>query len=387
MENEKNDSKHGRILWARRLMLWFALVGLFAASYLLYTYLTGTELRCVALTGCEIVRFSKWASWFGIPTPAFGVAFYLAVVALSGYRAYAPHQNAKWARRLIVLMACAGFAESVFLTLIQRFALNAFCFWCLVSAAAATGIFIFVWMDKGIEFGKEISAKELKVIFASLLLALVGGVIGMYLLLQPQAPKPLDLNFGQDTPDKIFVPDATTSTSAQDGFSVVATTTAVEGPMTAKVTITEFFDFQCPACGVYHKTVIKPLREKYQGRIRFAARHFPLVQSHPYAMGAAIAGVCAQRQDKFFEYYDLLYANQKALSRPDLEKSAQALGMDAEKFKACLDDPTAKAQVLADYNAGRSYGISGTPTIIINNALVDGTPNLDAMSKLIEERL
>lgn len=366
------------------------MTGLFAASYLLYTYLTGAELKCGIVHGCEIVKNSKWASLFGIPTPAFGVVFYLAVIVLSIYRAYAPHKNAIYARWLIMLMAWAGFIESVYLTLVQRYALNAFCFWCLISAAAATGIFIFVWLDKKMEFGVETASKELKVVFGSLLIGLVAGGTGFYYLVQPAPLRPVNLTIGQGTPEKIYVPS--TSTQEQippqtEEFPVVATSTPIEGPVDAKVTLVEFFDFQCPACGVYHKLAILPLREKYKGKIKFAPRNFPLADAHPQAMGAAIAGVCAQRQNKFFEYYDLLYSNQKALSRPDLEKSAQTLGLDMPKFTSCLDDSSAKNQVLTDYNAGRAFGITGTPTLIINNALIEGTPNLDAMSKLIDERL
>ncbi|MHB8831030.1 MAG: thioredoxin domain-containing protein [Patescibacteria group bacterium] len=385
-------TQHQRITWARRIMFCFALVGLFAASYLLYTYVTGVDLKCGPLSGCEVVRNSKWANWFGIPTPAFGVAFYLAVVVLSIYRAYAPHKNAKLTRILILLMAWAGFLESVFLTLIQRYVLNTFCFWCLVSAASATGLFIFVWLDKKVEFGIETAAKELKIVFAALFIGLVAGGAGFYFLLQPTAPRTSNLALTQGTPDKLYIPNGTTSTPqvnepAAEGYPIVADTTPIEGPMISKVTLVEFYDFQCPACGIYHKLVIKPLRDKYQGRIKFAPRNFPLVEAHPYAMGAAIAGVCSQRQGKFFEYYDTLFANQKALTRPDLEKYAQSLGLDTEKFKLCLDDKSAQDQVLNDYNAGRSFGISSTPTLIINDALIEGSPNLDVMSKLIDERL
>lgn len=384
-------TQHQRVTWARRIMFWFSLVGLFAASYLLYTYTTGSELKCLGVVhGCDIVRSSKWASLFGIPTPVFGVFFYLAIIVLSIYRAYAPHKNVRHTRLLIVLMAIAGFVESVYLTMVQRFALDAFCLWCLVSAAAATGIFIFVWIDKRLEFGVESSSKELKFAFGSLLIALLAGATGFYYLLQPSAPKPLNLSLGQGVPEKLFVPSTSTQEStppAEEGFPIVATSTPIEGPAQAKVTLVEFYDFQCPACGVYHRLVIKPLRNKYKDKLIFAPRHFPLVEAHPQAMGAAIAGVCAQRQGKFFEFYDWLFTNQKNLTRPDLEKHAQTVGLDLSSFRICLDDVSAKNQVIYDYNAGRSFGILGTPTLIINGALIDGTPNLDSLSKLIDERL
>lgn len=386
--------QHQRIVWARRAMFWFAGLGLFAATYLLYTYLTNTDLVCGPLHGCEIVKNSKWANWFGIPTPAFGVAFYLSVLGVSVYRAYAPHRRAKLMRSLLMLMAWAGFLESLFLTLVQRFALDAFCTWCLVSAAAATGMFIFVWLDRPVEMGVETSAKELKVVFVTLLVGLVSGGAAFHYLVQPQPAKTTNLVMGQGTPEKIYVPPVSATSTPQDAlaaqpvdYPVVASSTPIEGPMMAKVLLVEFMDFQCPACGIYHDLVIKPLRDKYRGRIRFAVRHFPLADLHPQALGASIAGVCAQRQGKFFEYYDLLFENQKDLARPDLEKYASSLGLDMPGFRSCLEDPSAKNQVIYDYEAGRSFGISNTPTLLINDALIEGAPNLDAMSKLIDERL
>lgn len=391
-------TNHQKVTWARRTMFWFALLGLFAATYLLYTYTTGTDLKCGPLHGCEIVKNSKWANWFGIPTPAFGVTFYLVLIVVSAYRAYAPHKRGKLMRRLVMLMAWAGFLESVFLTLVQRFVLGAFCTWCLMSAAAATGIFIFVWLDKPWEFGIETAAKELKVVFASLLIGLIAGGTGLYLLLKPTPITTVNLSLSQSAPTKFYPPTSATTTvqatsspavadSSDIEYPVVASTTAIEGPMTSKVTLVEFMDFQCPACGQYYKLVIKPLRDKYRGRIRFAARHFPLADLHPQALGAAVGGVCAQRQDKFFAYYDTLYQNQQALARTDLERYAQGMGLDVKAFDKCLDDKTALSQVMYDYNAGRAFGISSTPTLIINDALIDGAPNLDAMSKLIDERL
>ena len=383
--------QHQRIIWARRAMFWFASLGLFAATYLLYTYLTNTDLVCGPLHGCDIVKNSSWAHWFGIPTPAFGVAFYLAVLGVSVYRAYAPHKRAKLMRTLIMLMAWAGFLESFFLTLVQRFALHAFCTWCLVSAAAAAGIFVFVWLDKSVEMGVESSAKELKIVFATLLIGLAAGGTAFHYLIRPIPAKTVDLVLGQGTPEKIYVPPASTSSTLQADvpldYPIVASSTPIEGPMMAKVTLVEFMDFQCPACGIYHKLVIKPLRDKYKGKIRFAVRHFPLADLHPQALGASIAGVCAQKQGKFFEYYDILFGNQKNLTRPDLERYAASLDLDMVSFKSCLEDPAAKSQVIYDYDAGRSFGISNTPTLIINDALIEGAPNLEALSKLVDERL
>ncbi len=396
-----------KIIWVRRGVFWLALVGLFAASYLLYTYASGAELKCGPLSGCDVVRASKWASLYGIPTPTFGVFFYVCVLVIGLYRVYVPDKRVKLSRGLLMLFAWAGFLESFYLTLVQRFALNTFCFWCLVSAAAATSIFILVWWDKPKVLDRAEADREMIVYFISLLLGVAGGMVGFYLLLKPGEVKTLDLNLDQGTPSEFILPkeqqtssteevpipsdepvDQTPDASDEEEFySVLENQTPVEGPMTAKVTLVEFMDFECPACGVYHQLVIKPIRDKYRGKIRFAVRHMPLTQIHPLALGASVAAVCAQKQNKFFSYYDLLFENQSALSQDDLIRYAVSLGLNQQEFVDCLETETSLDQVMRDYRAGLWFGITGTPTLIINDALIEGTPNLESLSKLIEERL
>ncbi len=377
-------------------MTWAALVGLFAASYLSYTYISGAELVCGPLHGCDIVRASKWSSMFGLPTPFFGVAFYLMVLAVLVARAYAPDYKTKLARWLTALLACAGFAESLFLTSIQRFVLHSFCAWCLLSAAAAMGIFLAMLWDRGMVLGKDRALAELKIMFMSIAAALVGGALGIYGLTRPASRPSVAPVMQQRQPDKILVPESSSSTPEVPSAQATTTSaepwltrpwTPFEGPAGAKVTLVEFFDFECPGCGLYHKLVIKPLRDKYRGRIRFAPRNFPLVELHKNAMDAAIAGACANQQNRFFEFYDLMYANQPKVTRADAEGYAQSLGLDMDKFKACESDPATLALVLKDRQDGQGFGITGTPTVVINDGLVDGTPNLETMSQLIDERL
>lgn len=396
-----------KIIWARRGVFWLALVGLFAASYLLYTYTSGVELKCGPLSGCDVVRASKWSSLFGIPTPAFGVFFYMCVLVIGLYRVYVPDKYLKLSRGLLMLFAWAGFLESFYLTLVQRFALNTFCLWCLVSAASATSIFVLVWWDKIKALDRSEADREMLVYFMSLLLGLAVSLIGFYVLLKPGEVKTLDLNLDQGSPSEFILPEGQVSSSTEgipassdeladqnqevsdeEGFySVLENQTPVEGPMTAKVTLVEFMDFECPACGVYHKLVINPIREKYRGKIRFAVRHMPLTQIHPRALGASVAAVCAQRQNKFFSYYDLLFDNQSALSKQDLIGYALQLGLNQVDFEKCLEDKKALDQVQGDYRAGLWFGITGTPTLIINETLIEGTPNLESLSELIEDRL
>jgi len=379
------------IIWSRRGILYAALAGLFASAYLLYSYTTGSALKCGNLVhGCDAVRASEWASMFGIPTPIFGVIFYLVILIIIIARTYSPDYKPGLARLAQIIFGVAGFAESTFLTYIQYFVIEQFCSWCLISAIAATVIFIFTLLDRKYSLEKSASIKELKLIGYSLAIFLIVGGLVFAKLIKPVELPPISPQFNQGQIDSLRAPANSTSTSSgtlQGEIVALGSHTPTQGPDDAKVTIIEFLDFECPACAIYHSTVIKPMQDKYQDKIRYAIRHFPLPDIHPHAVQSSVAAVCAGAQDKFFEMSEKLFENQKDLKRPALESYAQDLGLNPEDFFSCLDSSDALDRVLKDRNDGRNLGVTGTPTIIINNAFIEGNPNLETLSELIDERL
>ena len=136
------------------------------------------------------------------------------------------------------------------------------------------------------------------------------------------------------------------------------------GPNDALVTIIEFSDFQCPYCS----KVVGPLKgamADYGDDVRLIFKHFPL-GGHPQAGPAAQATWAAQRQGKFWEMHDLLFANQKALSDADLEKYGQQLGLDMAKYNADRKSEEAQKVAEGDLRAGTKAGVSGTPSFLIN---------------------
>lgn len=136
------------------------------------------------------------------------------------------------------------------------------------------------------------------------------------------------------------------------------------GAADAAVTVVEFTDFQCPACGAIHP-VLDELLKSYAGRVRFVVRDFPLDQ-HPMARKAAEAANAAHAQGKFFEYAALLFKNQSALDVASLKRYAADLGLDQARFNTALDSGTYAAEVQKDVRDGQDYGIDSTPTIFIN---------------------
>ena len=137
----------------------------------------------------------------------------------------------------------------------------------------------------------------------------------------------------------------------------------------AAVTLEEFSDFQCPACGGLDPG-LRSISRDYGERVRWVFRNFPL-SMHKYAFIAARAAEAAGAQGKFWEMHDLLYDNQKdwvdAPEPRDLFASyAARLGLDVQRFRADLDRQDLADRIKADYERGISLNVRGTPTIFIN---------------------
>jgi len=142
-----------------------------------------------------------------------------------------------------------------------------------------------------------------------------------------------------------------------------------KGSATASITLEEFSDFQCPACGGLAPG-LKRVVEEYGGRVRLTFRHFPL-QMHRYAFIASRAAEAAGQQGRFWEMHDMLYERQKEWSdsmepRVQFDSYATRLGLDVQKFKADMERQDLADRVKADYARGMSLGVGGTPSIYLN---------------------
>lgn len=157
------------------------------------------------------------------------------------------------------------------------------------------------------------------------------------------------------------------------------------GPADAPIEIVEFSDFQCPYCLAAYPTV-KQVLATYGDRLRFVHRHYPL-PNHLDARPAAEAAECANEQGKFWMYHDRLFADPAKLGNAALKQSAADLGLDAEKFNACLDSHKYKHVVDRDIREGDEAGVSGTPAFFINGRVLVGAHPFDAFKRLIDEEL
>ena len=160
---------------------------------------------------------------------------------------------------------------------------------------------------------------------------------------------------------------------------------AYRGNGNATLTIYEYSDFECPYCGEVQPT-LDGVMHQYADRVKLEYRYYPL-PIHPDAMNASLAGVCADRQGKFWEMYDKMFSNQGALAASDLSNYANQIGLNASQFQSCFASQGANASVQQDINEGNSIGVQATPTFVIGETTIKGAQSSDVFKSAIDNEL
>jgi protein-disulfide isomerase len=166
-------------------------------------------------------------------------------------------------------------------------------------------------------------------------------------------------------------------------LNVSASNGPARGDANAAVTIIEFTDFQCSACGAMYP-VMEDVLKSYGNRVRFVIRDFPLTTAHPNAFRAAQAASAANAQGKFWEYIDILFRNQSTLDADSLKKYATQIGLDRKRFDLEFESGKYDADIRRDIEDGEMYGVEGTPTIFINGVVLTEL-GADALRAAIEK--
>jgi len=144
----------------------------------------------------------------------------------------------------------------------------------------------------------------------------------------------------------------------------------VRGSKSAPVTIYEFGDFQCPTCDQWFRNteplIVQNMINTNQTKLVWK----DFIIYGPDSNLASKAAYAAGEQGKFWQFYDLLYTNQKAIdsgwaSAANLEKFAQSLGLNMTQFDQSFNSDKYNALISTNFNQGRQAGVQGTPTFII----------------------
>lgn len=162
----------------------------------------------------------------------------------------------------------------------------------------------------------------------------------------------------------------------------------IKGNMDATVTIIEYLDFECEACGAYYP-LVKELSEKYKNDVRFVSRYFPLM-GHKNGLTSALAVEASSKQGKYWEMYDILFENQQswggkqAVDSTLFETYAKQIGLNIDQFKKDINSKEVKDRVNRDLNNGKILEITGTPSFFVNGEKIPNPKNIEDFKTFIE---
>lgn len=198
-------------------------------------------------------------------------------------------------------------------------------------------------------------------------------------------PRPLDVGGGPtvEAAATVDAPPESLASAGPDAPSGVDVSNDPRlGDADAPVTIVELSDFQCPYCARFHVETLPALRRLYGDRVQwvFINYYFP---QHQHAERAAIAGECAHRQGRFWEYADRLFAEQERLGQGAIEDVAGTIGLDMVAFRSCVNNRETASEVAADLAEGQRLGVDGTPTFYVNGRKVVGAQPVGVFNQLI----
>lgn len=171
----------------------------------------------------------------------------------------------------------------------------------------------------------------------------------------------------------------------------------VKGDSDAPVTIVEFSDYECPFCGRYFNDTLPQITEKYinTGKVKYVFRDAPL-PFHPNAIPAANAAECVRDQsddETYFQYHDILFKNQTALSVEKLKEYASTITtIDQAEFGSCMESGKFNDEIATDLAEAQEYatqtvGKFGTPMFFINGMPVSGAQPYAVFEAAIEKAL
>jgi protein-disulfide isomerase len=159
-----------------------------------------------------------------------------------------------------------------------------------------------------------------------------------------------------------------------------------QGEANAPVTLVEYGDYECPACGAAYP-IVKAVQKHFGKKLRFVFRNFPLTKLHPQAESAAEVAEFAGAHARFWEMHDGLYENQDELGPPLYLALAESLHLPAADLTEALEQHSFRPKVRADFSGGLKSGVNGTPTFYINTTRHDGSFELEDLVAAIDAAL
>lgn len=167
----------------------------------------------------------------------------------------------------------------------------------------------------------------------------------------------------------------------------------VLGSDSAAVEITEYGDFQCPACEYFERLQFGTIKRQLidAGRARWRYRDFPLDGVHPFARLAAHATACADEQGQYWPMHHLLYQRHSEWANDSrggnrFRGYAESLALNMAQYDACMQSMKYAGRIQASLDEGMRIGVNATPTLVIGNRLYNaiGSDQVKALVDSLE---
>lgn len=369
-------------------------------TFSLYANSTGEGIDvCSAVfgTGCDATLLDRRAWLLGIPPAGWGLVYYgaLAWLVVTGWMMHERFQREAVLGAL--LLAFGGAVVSIVLAALLIAGFAPFCPLCLVVHAVnlllvvslkgltgrslsdslrslKTGLGYLIGRSQPAQ--RDAPWKVLAFFNAALVAALVYQWVYVEATARSRSGGPLD-------PARIVaafeqLPTKSVPVSSDDPRL---------GPANAPAQMVVFGSFQCPGCRRLAAEFPR-LRDEFGDGLCIVFKHYPLSTTcnarmekdkHPQSCQAAYAACASQRQGRFWEFHDALFASAPDVSQKRIERIVAKLGLDAVRFAADAVDPAVGKKVAADVALGTRLHIVGTPAVFLN-----GKPVRPASPRVLE---
>ena len=158
------------------------------------------------------------------------------------------------------------------------------------------------------------------------------------------------------------------------------------GEKNAPITIVQFSDFECNFCQEQEQ-ILKQVINEYQGKLRLIWKDYPENDENSISFQAAIAARCAQEQNQFWPFHDLLYQNNNNLAQLKFLNFADQLGLNRAEFVRCLDNDNIKQLIKNNIEEANALNITGIPFIYVNDQEVMGEISVEELKRIVEIEL
>ena len=346
----------------------------------------GDSGLCAASAGfsCVDVANSNLSAIFGIPIASLGLAFYIVGLCLALIHQFFP----KLIEGLADVFVTAGLSitcYSVFLGIASTIFIGKICPYCF--GLYAVNIALFVTAVRSHPEDGVASLKRAHHVFKT------PGLWAAVVLLALAIPT-TQFTYTRQAEAAITAAKAKKKAAKPKGrVEVKAGKSPARGVETATVTIVEFSDFECPYCKKLGDN-LKAAMALAPGLFKYHFKHYPMDndcnremdrEMHQHACQAALGMVCADRVGRGWQMHDRLFDNQSSLSKKAIAAIAASIGVDVERFSACMESPEAMAVVKRDVEEGIQLGVQGTPTWFINGIQQVGAIEPDEIVTLVHQ--